>query len=45
MDARLAELLVRKWQTAKASALGYTHDMAALPEVHLLSRGINKKNS
>ena len=35
MDARLAELIVRKWQTAKARALGSTHDVAALPEVHL----------
>lgn len=42
MDARLAELTVRKWQTVKARALGYTHDVAALPEVHLLSHGINK---
>lgn len=33
MDARLAELMVRKWQAAKARALGSTHDMAALPEV------------
>lgn len=36
MDARLAERMVRKWQAAKARALGPTHDMAALPEVHLL---------
>lgn len=34
MDARLAELMVRKWQAAKARALGSSHDMAALPEVH-----------
>lgn len=34
MDARLAELMVRKWQAAKARALGVSHDMAALPEVH-----------
>jgi hypothetical protein len=33
MDARLAELMVRKWQAAKARALGSSHDMAALPEV------------
>lgn len=33
MDARLAERMVRKWQAAKARALGPTHDMAALPEV------------
>jgi hypothetical protein len=33
MDARLAEKLVRKWQAAKASALGSTHEMAPLPEV------------
>jgi hypothetical protein len=40
MDARLAELTVRKWQTAKARALGATHDMEQLPEVLLhLSQG------
>lgn len=33
MDARLAELTVRKWQSAKARALGSTHDMEQLPEV------------
>ncbi|KAG0557218.1 hypothetical protein KC19_11G111200 [Ceratodon purpureus] len=33
MDARLAELMVRKWQNAKARALGSTHDVATLPEV------------
>jgi len=40
MDARLAELLIRKWQAAKARALGSTHDVAALPEVYLLSHEI-----
>ncbi|XP_024359405.1 protein ACCUMULATION AND REPLICATION OF CHLOROPLASTS 6, chloroplastic [Physcomitrium patens] len=33
MDARLAEIMVRRWQAAKARALGSAHDMAALPEV------------
>lgn len=34
MDARLAEIMVRRWQAAKARALGSAHDMAALPEVY-----------
>lgn len=41
MEAGLAELMIRKWQTAKALALGSTHDVATLPEVHLLSHGSN----
>lgn len=37
MDARLAEHVVRKWQSAKARALGSTHDVGQLPEVLPLS--------
>ncbi|KAI3959159.1 hypothetical protein MKX01_023835 [Papaver californicum] len=33
MDARLAENLVRKWQTIKSQALGPQHNLAELPEV------------
>jgi hypothetical protein len=33
MDARLAEQMVRKWQIAKARALGASHAVSHLPEV------------
>ncbi|KAG6552295.1 hypothetical protein Mapa_006148 [Marchantia paleacea] len=33
MDARLAEAMVRKWQMAKARALGSSHSVSHLPEV------------
>lgn len=33
MDARLAEVLVRKWQDVKAQALGRNHCLEKLPEV------------
>ncbi|CAM6090247.1 unnamed protein product [Calypogeia fissa] len=33
MDARVAEHMVRKWQTAKARALGASHSVSHLPEV------------
>jgi hypothetical protein len=37
MDARLAEQIVRNWQTAKARALGTSHSVVELPEVHFSS--------
>jgi len=33
MDARLAEVVVRKWQDVKAQALGPSHCLEKLPEV------------
>lgn len=37
MDARFAEVLVRRWQNVKSQALGPNHNFETLPEVKVKS--------